>query len=107
MTATTCASGLCEIAPIKRIHGAVLSLRERFGLAATPPVQCAFAIGDPVVSRNDYGVEFDCCVVGFSEGPVSFGEYRKFIHIIRSGSDGSGCAWWVAHRESELRKGKK
>ena len=107
MTATTCESGSCEIAPAKRIHGAPLSLRERFDLDATPPVPCAFAISHLVVYRNDYGVQFDCEVAGFSADPVSFGEYGKFIHIIRRGTDGSGCAWWMAHGENELRKDRK
>ena len=48
-------------------------------LNKTPPVDCAFKIGDKVTYTNDYGVSFhDHTVIGFAEDTEFYG---KFVYL--------------------------
>lgn len=73
---------------------------ERFGCKENPPEPCEFTIGQHVIFTNDYGLEFEMDVIGFSEDTSFQG---RFIHTIVHGTDGKGSAWWFPHRPSELR----
>lgn len=50
-----------------------------------PPAECKFKVGDVVTFTNDYGVEFDGVITGFSP-KVSYG---RFVYWDNS-------AWWFA-----------
>jgi len=85
----------------KRIHGAGFELWEKFGLQKFPPVQCEFKMGQKVIFTNEYGLEFEMDVVGYSKDTEFYG---RFIHTVTHGTDGNGSAWWFPHRPEELRK---
>lgn len=100
-----CETGECEIAKpeAKKVHGAVDPIWRRLGLLERPPVECSLRVGDHVTYRNDYGVEFDQEICGFSDGYM-FETYGKFIHHCCRGGNIAGCAWWSASHPDALRK---
>jgi len=93
-----CRDAACKREP-KPIHGAPVPLWKRFGLQEHPPEPCPFSVGSRVIYTNDYGLRFDCDVIGFAEDTSFQG---RFIHLVRHGRDGSGSAWWFPHLPSEL-----
>lgn len=84
---------------MKKIHGASKTLWEKFGLNEFPPVECAYKVGDHVVFTNENGVSFEMDIIGFAKDDSFYG---RFIHLIRSGTDGSGSAWWFPCAPKEI-----
>lgn len=82
------------IQPPKPIHGEKIPFHVSHGLEATPPVPCAFKIGDKVIFTNDYGLEFNQIVTGFAREVQSWG---GFIHL------GENAPWWCPVRPESLR----
>jgi hypothetical protein len=87
------------VAPHRKIHGEPVPLWARLKLQELSPVPCAFHVGDIVCFTNEYGLQFDCDVIGFSEDSSFQG---RFIHLARRGYDVNGSAWWFPHRPDEL-----
>lgn len=96
-----CINGCPTVTEGKQIHGAPLKSWERFGLQKFPPVACDFKVDEKVIYTNEFGVSFEMDVVGFAKD-TSF--YGRFIHLVRSGTDGSGSAYWFPHSPEELKK---
>lgn len=63
-------------------------------LSQRPPVPCDFKVGDKVIFKNDYGVEFELTVLGFSNGTIL--KNGAFIHL-------DGGAYWFPHLPDCLR----
>lgn len=85
----------------KRVHGAPIPFWEKLGLREHPPVPCEFTLGERVVFTNEYGLSFDCQIIGFADEVEDFN--GGFIHLIRHGKTSeNGSAWWFPHAPSEL-----
>ena len=76
-------------------------------LLKVPPIPCIFKAGDKVSFTNVNGVLFkDMVVIGFSEDPVSFKKFGRFIHVdFLPCSANRGAAWWAPHSLEGLKLG--
>ena len=101
----TCETGNCEIPQKpKRIHGAPIPEWEKLGLLEhSPQPGDGLQIGDTGVYSNDYGVEFEEEVIGFSVPDPGF-RNGAYIHLKTAGHSCDGSAWWFPHRADEFRK---
>lgn len=86
------------------IEAMCMQLCKKLGLEVEPPVPCQFKIGDHVIFTNDYGVEFEEYVIGFTPEPDP-ALRNGFIHLATNPESESGSAWWYPHHEQCLRKG--
>ncbi len=78
----------------KPIHGAPVAKNVPADMQATPPVACAFKVGDKVTYTNDQGVRFaGKTVIGFTKGVMSWGAFIYYAP--------SDC-WWSPIKSSNL-----
>lgn len=82
----------------------VVEFWKRFDLLETAPIECEYKIGEKVIYTNDYGLEFEVVIVGFSADEVMFGKYGKFIHFVVDLSNPRSSAYWMPHKKSDFRK---
>ncbi|OCG58745.1 hypothetical protein [Gilliamella sp. GillExp13] len=66
-------------------------------LTSQPPKPCDFKVGDIVIYKNDFGVKFECKVIGFSVCDLF--KYGKFIHL---DNEAHTTAYWCPHHPDSL-----
>ena len=99
-----CETGECEIAARpKPVHGEIEPIWRRLGLLELPPIECGLRVGDKVIFTNDYVIQFEEEVCGFSNGDM-FEKYGRFIHLCGIGGSASGFAWWFAEKPESITK---
>lgn len=86
----------------KPVHGAPKSKDVPTDMQDTPPIPCAFKVGDPVVYTNDNGVSFVKRVRGFA-GEIKEFDHGRFIYTISPDGRTEGSAWWFAVHPDSLR----
>ena len=94
------ASGNGPVQQAKPVHGAPKPANTPSDMVATPPMPCAFKVGDEVTYTNDAGVTFDFVVRGFTkelhEPHVEIENYEhRTVYIFTD-------AWWMPARASEM-----
>ena len=81
---------------------ALIDRAKKYNLDTEPPQPTQFKLGDKVIFTNDFGIEFEEEVIGYSKYDPMYTRYGHFIHIIPT--SGLEEAFWYPHRENQLRK---
>lgn len=87
-------------------------IRKEYDLLDSPPIDCEFSIASRVIFTNEYGIEFEVIIVGFSNDSISFGKYGRFIHTVRDTEDaenrsGREDAVWFPNALKSFRKNER
>ena len=75
---------------------------KKYKLDSEPPQPTQFRLGDKVIFTNDYGVQFEEEVIGYSKTDPMYTKYGHFIHLLPT--NGTEEAFWYPHRENQLTK---